>query len=87
MGAAAPLPKLVAQVAGGFQSSRQGGSMSDSAGVLAVSIASGLAIVVVFVALLWAALQDCRDERARREAGNTMTDGGEVNDADAPNDT
>lgn len=42
--------------------------MFDSAGFLTVSIASALAIVVVFAALLWAAVQDGRDERAYRRS-------------------
>ncbi len=41
-------------------------SMYDSAGFLAVSIVSGLAVVTSLAALFWAAVQDGRDERAHR---------------------
>lgn len=62
------MPKLVTELAGAFQAHRHAGPMFDSAGFLTVSIASALAIVVVFAALLWAAVQDGRDERAYRRS-------------------
>jgi hypothetical protein len=41
-------------------------AMYDSAAFLALSIAGGLAVVTSLAALLWAAVQDGRDERAFR---------------------
>ena len=43
--------------------------MYDDAGFLTLSILSGLAILGSFGALLWAAVQDGRDERRFRARG------------------
>ena len=40
--------------------------MDDPAGLIVLSVISAAAIVAVFIALMWAAVQDGRDEMAFR---------------------
>jgi hypothetical protein len=49
-------------------------AMYDDAGFLTLSAISLIAIVGSFAALLWAAVQDGRDERASAAAGSRVKD-------------
>jgi hypothetical protein len=51
---------------GAWQVAAQHVAMYDSAAFLALTIASGLAVVTSLAALFWAAVQDGRDEREFR---------------------